>query len=885
MIQEIKYNGITATPSDYECPDGDLAFASRLLNENGRLQAVLPPSQVLSLADGYKVVCIHRTAAFKHYIIADSTDTSLLWLDDSDTQAPPTPIVTLTGKGAAIQGVTPIGNTLVVISADGIHYILWHTDAGTDTDSYKYLGSHFPEIELSFGLQGYAATSTVFNFDMPGVHELPTPGNIITFDADERNIATEPVLAAVNSFIADRAKAGKFIFPFFVRYAYRLFDESLTMHSSPVLMITASDIAPYAFITEAPLDDEDIGPTHFSASVGALTFDLDYICTKGKAALAEWSDIVKSIDIFISAPIYTYDQSGEVLGMSRVAIDNVESMGFSVSRMNGIYGKQYNFAQFYTTTVTPQAIFLLPRHSQEKVAETVESSSSFYLLSSIEVKNLADSQRTTVNVPQDYMQSLLSRERMTDDYDSHDEIFASRAFVYNNRLNLANVDKLLARPPSLAALVPYIDTNNLNTATFTLYLFVNQNGKNVIVKSTPAIMNLNTPLVFLYYPNPNAYKAVIIKERGAASQVLEIDMKRHDFLSGTFSFEGWDVNRWTNASMFDDYDEPVETDRRVPLHNKIYTSEVGTPFYFPVMGINSVGTGSVLGIAAATKALSEGQFGEFPLYAFSTEGIWALSVNSSGGFSNVKPVSRDVCINPDSITPIDNAVLFASSRGIMLLQGSSTVCISDSIKDSPKDLPPIGSIGSIPSIPSIVPFLSFIQNCRMAYDYTHQRVILFNPAHNYAYIYSIASGHWSIVDSDLQSVFNDYPDTLAMTSGGDLVSLTQPQLTDPVGKALPVSGVIVTRPLKLGAPNTLKTALNIIQRGMFQRGDVKTILFGSRDLFHWHLIGSSSSHELRNLHGSPYKYFSIVAVATLTPDKSLYGATFEYKPRHTGVLQ
>ncbi|MDY6287967.1 MAG: hypothetical protein SPM02_00800 [Bacteroidales bacterium] len=878
MIQEVKYNGVSTNPSDYECNDGDLALCSALINEDGRLQPLPQPSLVLSFPDGLKVVAVHRTSAFKHYILSDSSGTTLLWLDDTDTQATPTPIVTLTGMGAAIQSVTPMGNTLVVLSDDGIHYILWHTDA--DTYTYKYLGSHFPEIELSFGLQGHAATSQPANFDMPGVHHLPLPGHIINFDASERTHATDPVLAAVNSFIADRAKAGKFIFPFFVRYAYRLFDgsRSLTMHSSPVLMITASDIAPYAFITEASVEEESTGPTRFSITVGALTFDLDYICTKGKAALAEWSDIVKSVDIFISAPIYTYDQSGEVLGLSTVATDNIASMGFSFSKMNGSYGKHHNFSFFNNPAVTAQSIFLLPRFSQDKVAETVEGTSSFYLLSSIEVNNLADSQRTTVNVPQDYMQSLLSRERMTDDYDSHDDIFASRAFVYNNRLNLANVDKLLARPPSLSALVPYIDTN-INPATFTMYLFINQNGQKVVVKNAPDIMNKDTPLVFLYYPNPNAYKAVIIKERGTSSQVLEIDMQRHDFLAGTFSFEGWDANRWTNAIMFDDYDEPVETDRRVPLHNKIYTSGVGNPFFFPVTGINSVGTGSVLGIAAATKALSEGQFGEFPLYAFTSEGIWALSVNSSGGYSNVKPVSRDVCINPDSITPIDNAVLFASSRGIMLLQSSSTVCISDPIKSNPNP-----SVPYIKSIPSIIPFPDFLTNCRMAYDYTHQRVILFNHTCDYAYIYSLKSHLWGMAPSNLISVVNDYPDTLAMTSDGTLVSLTQPRSLDAKGDPVPVPAFYITRPIKLSPPNALKTVSTIIQRGLFQRGDVQTLLYGSRDLFNWHLIASSKSHELHNLHGSPYKYFRIATFATLTHDKSLDGVSIEFKPRHTNTL-
>ena len=47
------------------------------------------------------------------------------------------------------------------------------------------------------------------------------------------------------------------------------------------------------------------------------------------------------------------------------------------------------------------------------------------------------------------------------------------------------------------------------------------------------------------------------------------------------------------------------------MPNKIYTSEVNNPFYFPVLGINSVGTGKILGISSAAKALSEVSLGSF----------------------------------------------------------------------------------------------------------------------------------------------------------------------------------------------------------------------------------------------------------------------------------
>ena len=49
MIKELKYNGHTANPSDYENNDGDLAAAINVVPEDGTLKPVLPPSDVLEM--------------------------------------------------------------------------------------------------------------------------------------------------------------------------------------------------------------------------------------------------------------------------------------------------------------------------------------------------------------------------------------------------------------------------------------------------------------------------------------------------------------------------------------------------------------------------------------------------------------------------------------------------------------------------------------------------------------------------------------------------------------------------------------------------------------------------------------------------------------------
>ena len=116
------------------------------------------------------------------------------------------------------------------------------------------------------------------------------------------------------------------------------------------------------------------------------------------------------------------------------------------------------------------------------------------------------------------------------------------------------------------------------------------------------------------------------------------------------------------------------------MPNKIYTSEVNNPFYFPLAGINTVGTGEIVGIRSTTKALSQGQFGQFPLYAFSSDGIWALQLSDAGLYSSIQPISRDVCNNPDSITQLDSSIVFSTERGLKLLQGSDISLLSSSLE-------------------------------------------------------------------------------------------------------------------------------------------------------------------------------------------------------------
>ena len=55
MIQELKYNGITTVPSDYECPDGDMSGMINAVIEDGVVRPLCPPTPIYTPSPGFTV--------------------------------------------------------------------------------------------------------------------------------------------------------------------------------------------------------------------------------------------------------------------------------------------------------------------------------------------------------------------------------------------------------------------------------------------------------------------------------------------------------------------------------------------------------------------------------------------------------------------------------------------------------------------------------------------------------------------------------------------------------------------------------------------------------------------------------------------------------------
>ena len=411
MIQEIKYNGFTANPSDYECGDGELAMSLGLVPEDGALKPVLPPKELLKLGNNQKVVFIHETAAFKYYIIHNSTNNAIYYKNaDPESDQTLKWMYSFT-ETVTIYSFNAIGNTLVVLTSEGVRYFLWKSLS----EGYLHLGTHLPECPISFGLQGEMIRGDEFTIQFDNIEFFE--GDVWKdFTDNNKTRITDQVLAKVNKFIADNStNVGKFMYPFFVRYAYRLYDGSLTMHSAPVLMVCSSDLAPQCFFTNLHGNDTSTAINQATLRLCGMFHQLDYAVI-GQGSINElknWNDIIKSVDVFVSAPIYTYNQAGECTkflftdysdcyavckNISQAASQSVYPLRYQKSRFAELYAMTFDPTNF----TAPSWRLMLPQRDGDAIKGDITDNALFYFLKSINVTDLKTT-RTIIPVDKEYL--------------------------------------------------------------------------------------------------------------------------------------------------------------------------------------------------------------------------------------------------------------------------------------------------------------------------------------------------------------------------------------------------------------------------------------------------------------------------------------------------
>jgi hypothetical protein len=321
------------------------------------------------------------------------------------------------------------------------------------------------------------------------------------------------------------------------------------------------------------------------------------------------------------------------------------------------------------------------------------------------------------------------------------------------------------------------------------------------------------------------------------------------------------------------------------LPNRIITSEVDNPYYFPLEGRNAVGIGSVKGIAAVTRALSQGQVGDHDLVIFSTDGIWVLKVSSTGTYMSSHNISREVCSNVRSICQLDQSIVFATQRNLSKFVESDVVSISE-VLDGPIPnlvtmLPGLKEwfstdtpVGSHPDaniwqmLNWGTPAVDMFNHGRVFYDYAGLRVIVLTADTSnasVALVFSIRDLAWSTMCVPaIKAVMPGYPSPFVQLGDGKVMILDKQYDYTVPQNAVAKTGLIVTRTL------TFSDTMDVL-RGFRQLTDCAqpSLLFfyGSNDQRTWKMIGQTARDFYEYLPGHPYRFFRIAINTSMLPNE------------------
>ncbi len=727
-------------------------------------------------------------------------------------------------------------------------------------------------------------------------------------------------MAIMNSYVSNYAiEKNRFIYPFFVRYAVKMYSGDYLYISPPVLMIPNSGYAPMTTYAQNKAADE----------IFAYAFVADLQYAIKESISDDWKDIISGVDIFVSQQLYPYNQGQEYNeGLEDLFTYDVYDYANSIDTVTG-KSKGFLKANFGNTSTTrgkyvatdlAKSIldntsltkFLVFKTAPvENIEEKICNTGSFYHLKTIEFADLKKTEIETsgsyrsykmidVNPAEGTLTNLVTRRALTDDVLSNRTVVSGKLHAYNNRLHVYDAVVKLPTPVPMQEQVAFLSNSASDDIirSVRVYMHTEEGDKCVAYEGNSesafdCVVN-NDGLCWFFYPDNQAYQVDIYYSMNLPSvqkyHKLTLQLKQHDLLNGAYWYSGAmsGLNVFVSNEDKDSYTPPTVVDTISKPHT-VYVSEVDNPFVFSSKSAVSIGCSEIYKLSSAAKALSSGQFGQFPLYAFCDNGVWAMETSTEGVYIARQPITRDVCNNINSVTQIDGGVVFATANGVMCLQGSEVVCLSNALTERSMEalkLPNVDHIISknvtcgVDVLADHIDFNSFIRSCYFAYDYTNKRLILTEPAVLHGYVYSFGSGCWGTINiGKTELPINSYPDVYFI--GRDGKSVYNASVRSFEGE---IGCYAITRPFGMGVEG-YKTINELAVRGVFAKGNVKVLLYGSNDGRAWHIVSSSKSNKLQGYSGSPYKRFVLALMGELEYGDYISGHSVDYMVRLTNKMR
>lgn len=904
-ITDIVLRGITRAVSDINTPDGGTAELINAVVENGEIHpAPLAFDPNIEFKFSGKLLGVHSQDAGQEVFITEVLEDDGVYLH-FDRHNKEENTLESVGNAALPRGVkgsgsvATLGNVVVYSCPQGTYYFLYK-DGG-----YVALGDRPPFPKLQFSLTSYS----------PYISSEETLSVEFTEDvymrSESHRLINTTVQAKVEKFLAEARRRGEFVFPFFVRYALRMSDGSHILQSAPILMNPSTDKIPFSVrvTTSAIVQDGAFKSATTKLRLAGYSCPLSYISI-GSAwelqQLTAWEDIVTHIDVFVSAPIYsykgitpTYKSSGGDTVDYPTLHQAIEGQDYGYIALRG--GLFEAKSALGTTGYTRE--WILPSYSQQEQYDMVKETSSFYLIHSIPIDSLAGAanpQWKDISLEEGTLDALVNRTRLEDDFNSFVGKFGQSFEVYNQRLILGNMRLSAYEGYPLSTMRPMVySKGNMITSGSKSATVIQKGPAQIVVESegenfpSSSLFGVAGNIYgFYYYPDPDAREMYVprLTEREAIIPV-KVQLTPHSALNGAYYFAGYPSPTQTQPSS---YTWPrISVDKWYSSVSEVYQSQVGNPFYFPLEGITAIGNTPLISIIASSIEVSTGQVGDFPMYAFTGDGIWALSINNEGWISTPQLISNEVCFGRASVVALNRPLIFASNRGVMLLEGSKITSLSDALLGPRMDISQIktdidtpvyanylNTIDLSESKESLVDFLSGAfesdgQPGAFIYDYPNHRVLIYHPNKTYAYVITLSNFEFSKMTLPvcISATVAHYSGMYVQDGQWVVRKLLKDVGVYDTETRGPV--IAITRPMKFGEMS-LKTVKRMLIRHNC-RGYVKSILYGSRD--------GDKYYRLTSLWGRPYKYYVLALFASMSPRDRITSISIDWERRFANKLR
>ena len=683
------------------------------------------------------------------------------------------------------------------------------------------------------------------------------------------------VMAVANKFVELHSRRdNKFMYPFFVRYALRMYDGSLVCPSAPCLMMPNKGMTPQMWTIEP--GGAGKCDTYTSANIAELMFRVVDI-----EQLTRWKGLVSSVAIAVSPPIYSFNQGAEwtakrqAIALEQRSVDNHDngSEGYGLfDEGNGTFTADWQFRN-YNSVDDSQKVYniVLPKVDERHKEENLKNTAEFFIVKDLTLNELQEANGwVTLEMDEHTLDGLEGRQSLDDNAMSLSKMCGRMQMVYNSRLVEGNMVEHRFRGYMPSLMNGYC--GNMRDGAEDGYpvewikamVYGVENGEQHLLCVADHGVSNNAPLLWFAYPGLTATRAVVWRRRmDGEYQRAELKLMRHKLLNLSIWFDGFNEPMWTDMGKDADLNEAQREEMQTPEQEavvvsktKLQQSVVNNPFLSEPALVNIVGNSSILAMATTTQALSQGQFGDFPLYVFAADGIWAMSVGVDGAFSTSQPISRDVCSDPASVVMTDNAVVFATAQGLKMIRGSVITNMSVQMEGAVADVSALIDIDQSFNnmiINDTMDFNTMIGKSRMAYDYESNLLHIYPDYLDAHYLCSLGNGEFamSTFASRPLAIVNDYPRTIIQTNEG-LLRLAGRNVASRAG------GILLTRPVCMGDPVALKRLkdLRVVWNQLETDSSVKVAVLASNDRRHWWRMRSLNSHS--------YRWFRIALFADIT---------------------